>query len=47
MVSVCFVFGGLLAVQLRAMQTVRSSRAETKVNIAQGRERRARRCARR
>ncbi len=31
--GVCFVFGGLLAVQLRAMQSVRSNRAEAKQNV--------------
>lgn len=31
--GVCFVFGGLLAVQLRAMQTVRSTRDNTKRNV--------------
>lgn len=36
--GVCFVFGGLLAVQLRAMQTVRSSRVETKRNVVLAQE---------
>lgn len=31
--GVCFVFGGLMAVQLRAMQTVRSTHVETKRNV--------------
>jgi uncharacterized protein YlxW (UPF0749 family) len=36
--GVCFVFGGLLAVQLRAMQTVQLNRAQVKQNIVLAQE---------
>jgi uncharacterized protein YlxW (UPF0749 family) len=36
--SVCFVFGGLLAVQLRAMQTVRSNRVEARKGLEMAKE---------
>jgi uncharacterized protein YlxW (UPF0749 family) len=36
--GVCFVFGGLLAVQLRAMQTVQLNREQSKLNIVLAQE---------